>query len=52
VRTDDIGGLRQAVVDAGAGRVTPILRDEFGSPAFPFRAPDGHAWTALGRAPT
>ena len=47
VRTDDLQTLRQAVIDGGAERVTPILTDEFGAPAFSFCAPDGYAWTAL-----
>jgi catechol 2,3-dioxygenase-like lactoylglutathione lyase family enzyme len=52
VRTDDIGTLRQAVIVAGAARVTPILSDEVGGPAFSFRAPDGYAWTAVGGPPS
>jgi hypothetical protein len=48
VRTGDIRALRKAVIDGGAARVTPVLENEFGEPAFAFRAPDGYAWTAVG----
>jgi len=47
LRTDDVRTLWQAVIGCGATHVTPILTDEFGAPAFSFRAPDGYAWTAV-----
>lgn len=47
VRTDDVRALRQKVIDSGATRVTAVLVDEFGAPAFSFRSPDGYAWTAV-----
>jgi len=47
LRTNDIRTLWQAVIDCGASRVTPILTDEFGAPAFSFCTPDGYAWTAV-----
>ncbi|GIW11943.1 MAG: hypothetical protein K6U89_12435 [Chloroflexi bacterium] len=43
------GGLRDAVLAAGATEVTDRLPNEFGEPSFSFVAPDGISWTIVGR---
>jgi uncharacterized glyoxalase superfamily protein PhnB len=47
VRTSDLAGLRARVQAGGGAKVTAVLADEFGTPAFSFAAPDGYVWTAV-----
>jgi hypothetical protein len=46
-RANDIEGLWKLVQAGGATRVTDVLCDEFGTPAFSCVAPDGCSWTLL-----
>ncbi|MEQ8246317.1 MAG: VOC family protein [Alphaproteobacteria bacterium] len=46
-RANDLAGMREKVVGAGATAVTSIAPDEFGHRAFSFDSPDGYFWTAL-----
>lgn len=47
-RARDLPALRDRVAAGGGNAVTPVLSDEFGSPAFSFVAPDGYFWTIVG----
>lgn len=47
VRVGDVGGMREKVRSSEAIAVTEIYDDEFGTPSFSFRAPDGFAWTVM-----
>jgi uncharacterized glyoxalase superfamily protein PhnB len=44
-RVPDAAAMRSKVMDHGATEVTGVRDDEFGRPAFSFRAPDGFTWT-------
>lgn len=46
-RVNDLDGMREKIVGAGATAVTAVTPDEFGKRAFSFDAPDGYFWTAL-----
>ncbi len=47
LRCGDIAALHRRVSQSAATSITPVVADEFGHPAFAFRAPDGFAWLAL-----
>jgi len=44
-RVADAAAMRAKVLAGGASKVTDVMPDEFGRPAFSFRSPDGFAWT-------
>lgn len=44
-RAKDLAGMREQLAKHGATRLTEVASDEFGTPAFSFRAPDGYDWT-------
>lgn len=44
LRSRNLGGLHERVLAGGAGVVSTLLRDEFGTEAFGAVAPDGYAW--------
>jgi uncharacterized glyoxalase superfamily protein PhnB len=46
-RCGDIRAMHQRVASSSATGLTPIMADEFGTPAFAFTAPDGFRWLAL-----
>jgi catechol 2,3-dioxygenase-like lactoylglutathione lyase family enzyme len=47
VRVRDIDALHTAVKGSAATHLTKIMPDEFGTPSFTFKAPDGFAWAAM-----
>ena len=46
-RVNDVECMWKRVQGSGATAVTDVLRDEFGTLAFSFIAPDGYSWTLL-----
>jgi hypothetical protein len=40
----DVEVMQRRVAAAGAGRVSDVLKDEFGASCCTFDAPDGYAW--------
>ncbi|MCB2109044.1 MAG: hypothetical protein KDE14_15145 [Rhodobacteraceae bacterium] len=46
-RIGDLPAMHRKVAASDATAVTPIMADEFGTPAFSFTAPDGFVWTLM-----
>lgn len=47
VRFSDIDSIHQRITASEATQVTSILQDEFATPAFSFKAPDGFTWLVM-----
>jgi uncharacterized glyoxalase superfamily protein PhnB len=50
-RCRDITAMHKRVATSTATDITPIMADEFGTPAFAFTSPDGFQWLALAASP-
>lgn len=47
VRVGDVAAMHKNVEASEATQVTGLTADEFGTPAFSFKAPDGFTWTIM-----
>lgn len=47
VRVGNVNAMHKRVLDSKAVEVSEVIPDEFGVPAFSFRAPDGFVWVVM-----
>lgn len=50
VRVGNIHAMHERVTASNATKVSEVMNDEFGTPAFSFQAPDGFVWAVMAHA--